>query len=215
MTARESNAIPRWIGAFAERVVAARGDRERVSAVLAESSLPMVLVDDDRRYIEVNEAAERALGPGLPGNRRVDDFTPPLFAEAMEANWTRMKETGVIASPYGADGGEPGYLGVTYYALADAVPGLHLVAFAPPGWADGPSRPEPPAGEGEERPALTPRELEVLGLAAAGHNGPVIARLLTVSPATVRTHFENIYEKLGVRDRAGAVAQALRRGLIS
>jgi two-component system nitrate/nitrite response regulator NarL len=36
-----------------------------------------------------------------------------------------------------------------------------------------------------------------------------------VSPSTVKTHFENIYEKLGVGDRAAAVAHALRIGLIS
>ena len=61
---------------------------------------------------------------------------------------------------------------------------------------------------------LTPRELEVLDLAAAGCNGPMIAARLVVSAATVRTHFEHIYEKLEVRDRAAAVAKAMRLGLI-
>ncbi|MEA2285186.1 MAG: two-component system, NarL family, nitrate/nitrite response regulator NarL, partial [Solirubrobacteraceae bacterium] len=41
-----------------------------------------------------------------------------------------------------------------------------------------------------------------------------IAEQLFLSPATVKTHFEHIYEKLGVGDRAAAVAQALRTGLI-
>src|SRR3954469_21854739 len=61
---------------------------------------------------------------------------------------------------------------------------------------------------------LSARELEVLRLAAAGQSGPQIAEQLVVSPSTVKTHFENIYEKLGVGDRAGAVAHALRLGLI-
>jgi PAS domain S-box-containing protein len=61
---------------------------------------------------------------------------------------------------------------------------------------------------------LTQREIEVLRLAAEGHSGPEIAEQLVLSPATVRTHFEHIYEKLGVGDRAAAVAQALRTGLI-
>jgi ATP/maltotriose-dependent transcriptional regulator MalT len=61
---------------------------------------------------------------------------------------------------------------------------------------------------------LSSRELEVLRLAAEGHSGPEIASCLTITPATVKTHFENIYEKLGVRDRAAAVAVALRGGLI-
>jgi ATP/maltotriose-dependent transcriptional regulator MalT len=62
---------------------------------------------------------------------------------------------------------------------------------------------------------LTPRELEVLDLAATGCNGPMIAAELVVSAATVRTHFEHIYEKLEVRDRAAAVAKAMRLGLIA
>jgi PAS domain S-box-containing protein len=62
---------------------------------------------------------------------------------------------------------------------------------------------------------LTDRELEVLRHAAQGNTGPAIAELLGVSPSTVKSHFENIYEKLGVGDRAAAVAEALRTGLIS
>ena len=61
---------------------------------------------------------------------------------------------------------------------------------------------------------LSGRELEVLRLAAEGCSGPEIAERLTVSPSTVKSHFENIYEKLGVGDRASAVARALRTGLI-
>jgi DNA-binding CsgD family transcriptional regulator len=61
---------------------------------------------------------------------------------------------------------------------------------------------------------LSARELEVLTLAAEGLSGPAIAERLIVSPATIKTHFENLYEKLGVSDRAGAVAHALRTGLI-
>ena len=68
-------------------------------------------------------------------------------------------------------------------------------------------------GDLEER-RLSDRELEVLRLAAEGNTGPEIAERLVVSRATVKTHFENIYEKLGVGDRAAAVAHALRTGLI-
>ena len=62
---------------------------------------------------------------------------------------------------------------------------------------------------------LSEREIEVLLLAAAGLSGPAIAERLVLSPATVKTHFEHIYVKLGVGDRASAVAQALRTGLIT
>jgi DNA-binding NarL/FixJ family response regulator len=61
---------------------------------------------------------------------------------------------------------------------------------------------------------LTPREIEILHLAANGYSAPAIAARLFVSPATVRAHFGNIYKKLLVHDRAAAVAKALRLGLI-
>jgi PAS domain S-box-containing protein len=61
---------------------------------------------------------------------------------------------------------------------------------------------------------LTPREHEILQLAARGHSGRQIAEELFVSHSTVKTHFEHIYEKFDVRDRAAAVAEALRLGLI-
>jgi PAS domain S-box-containing protein len=60
---------------------------------------------------------------------------------------------------------------------------------------------------------LSDREVEVLHFAAEGNTGPQIAATLFVSPATIKTHFENIYEKLGVTDRPSAVALALRSGL--
>lgn len=63
-------------------------------------------------------------------------------------------------------------------------------------------------------PALTPRERQVLQLAATGRARRQIAEQLHVSEATVKTHFEHIYRKLGVADRASAVGEAMRQGLI-
>lgn len=68
--------------------------------------------------------------------------------------------------------------------------------------------------EHESRPALSPREHEILARAASGLSGPDIARDLQISTATVKTHLRNIYEKLGVSERAAAVAEAMRRGLL-
>ena len=65
-----------------------------------------------------------------------------------------------------------------------------------------------------EPPSITPRETEVLSLASHGLTHCEIAELLCVSSATVRTHLQNIYPKLGVCDKAAAVAAALRHGLI-
>lgn len=63
-------------------------------------------------------------------------------------------------------------------------------------------------------PLLTKRELDVLALAARGLSGRQIAERLMISHSTVKTHFENLYPKLGASDRAAAVAAALRLGVI-
>ena len=66
----------------------------------------------------------------------------------------------------------------------------------------------------DERPALTARELQILHQIAEGHSAPTIGRMLELSPATVKTHLQNLYEKLGVSDRAAAVAEGMRRGIL-
>jgi two-component system nitrate/nitrite response regulator NarL len=66
----------------------------------------------------------------------------------------------------------------------------------------------------DDRPLLTAREREVLGLMAEGASGPQIADRLIIALPTVKTHQARLYEKLGVSDRAAAVAEAMRRGLL-
>lgn len=68
--------------------------------------------------------------------------------------------------------------------------------------------------EPSERPALTTRESEVLGLLAEGHTAHKIGDALHLSEATIKTHLQSLYEKLGVSDRAAAVATAMRWGLL-
>ena len=64
-------------------------------------------------------------------------------------------------------------------------------------------------------PVLTPREVQVLQLAARALSATAIAEEMQVSRATVKRHFEDAYARLGVSDRAAAVAVAMRQGLIS
>ena len=63
-------------------------------------------------------------------------------------------------------------------------------------------------------PALSEREREVLQAFASGKSIPDIAKELFLAPSTVKTHTQRLYEKLGVSDRAAAVAEAMRRGLL-
>ena len=62
---------------------------------------------------------------------------------------------------------------------------------------------------------LSQRELEVLELVASGATNREAAAALFLTEATVKTHLLNIYAKLGVRDRAAAVAEAFNRGLLT
>jgi len=62
---------------------------------------------------------------------------------------------------------------------------------------------------------LSQRELEVLELVAAGTTNREAAARLFITEATVKTHLLNIYAKLGVGDRAAAVAEAFNRGLLT
>ncbi|MFF9865389.1 response regulator [Streptomyces sp. NPDC013953] len=63
-------------------------------------------------------------------------------------------------------------------------------------------------------PALTDRELDILGQLARGLGNREIARALFISEATVKTHLGRIYSKLGVDTRAGAVAVAKEQRLL-
>jgi DNA-binding NarL/FixJ family response regulator len=71
----------------------------------------------------------------------------------------------------------------------------------------------PPARD-ERLAALTPRELEVLGLLARGMSNLAIAERLFVSEGTTKTHVSNVLMKLGLRDRVQAVIFAYENGVV-
>ena len=71
-----------------------------------------------------------------------------------------------------------------------------------------------PRAERRDTHGLTPREVEVLRLLAAGHSNRVIATHLVLSERTVERHVSNILAKLGAPSRAGATAYAYEHGLI-
>jgi two-component system, NarL family, nitrate/nitrite response regulator NarL len=68
--------------------------------------------------------------------------------------------------------------------------------------------------ETSDRPTLTSREAEILGFIAEGRTAARIGDELHLSAGAVKTHLDNLYEKLGVSDRAAAVATAMRWGLL-
>lgn len=65
-----------------------------------------------------------------------------------------------------------------------------------------------------DAPVLSEREMQVLKGFARGLSIPQVAAELYIGASTVKTHTQRLYEKLGVSDRAAAVAEAMRRGLL-
>lgn len=92
-------------------------------------------------------------------------------------------------------------------AVRAAQRGESVLAPAAAGHLMGQVRRPPPA-------LLTARELEVLALVADGASNREAARRLFISEASIKTHLLHVYGKLAVRDRAAAVGEAYRRGLL-
>jgi DNA-binding NarL/FixJ family response regulator len=93
-----------------------------------------------------------------------------------------------------------------HQALLDPVVHSRLIAAVTAGVRPAP----PPAALPDE---LTPREAEVLSLIARGLSNSEIAATLVVSEATVKTHINHVFAKIGARDRAQAVHYAYTHGL--
>jgi DNA-binding NarL/FixJ family response regulator len=214
--ALRADSAPRWVGANVKKVLEARGNPERLTQLFQSSPVPMVMVDGQRRYVDVNVPARLAFRVPLAELQmmRIENLTPRELLPTMEAAWAQLMTDGCASGPYSVASPDGTSLEIIYYGLAHALPGLHLIAFAPAGWPE-----EEFLSASQQRaingnPPLTAREIEVLQLAAEGMSAPRIASELHVSVATVRTHFGHIYAKLDVGDRAGAVAKAMRHGLI-
>lgn len=108
--------------------------------------------------------------------------------------------------------------GAVGYLLKDAPPAELIAAVRSA--ADGDSALSPIVADRlmtrvrTPRTSLTPRELEVLKLVAAGASNKQIGIELMLSEATVKSHLVHIYDKLGVRSRTSAVAAAREQGVL-
>lgn len=200
----------------ARAMSANRGKARQVQLVLDRSMIPMLLVDHQRRYLYANRAARLVFRMSLAEFRekRIDDLTPESQVPGLVRAWHQLVTKGCVAGHYDVRFPDSSRLEAEYCALANLLPGQHLIVFAPADW------PEDELGQLEDGSVaslagpLSPREREVLSLVATGANLHQVADALTISPATVRTHLGNAHRKLGARNRAHAVALALQEGLI-
>ena len=209
---------PAWLGCSSGWLIDALGSTSSLRRAADHSSVPIVLVDGDRGFREANAAARLALRLSIQELRRlrIDDLTAANHMPVLSEDWTRLTGAGFAMGHHEVSLPDGGCFGVTFHALAGAVPrdSFHLVAFVPAEWPDTELIPAVDSHPVDLEGPLTRREREVLSLAANGCTGCLIVRALGISESTVRNHFSNIYEKLGVFDRAGAVGKAMRLGLI-
>ena len=190
------------------------GRRSDQVQLLCQTALDaLVFVDDRRRIVRVNRSATRLyrMSEARLLASRLDDFSPGEHHGILLDLWAKFRSEGTQWGHYELLRGDGTRAMVEYRACADFDEGQHLIAVREIAGRAG------LAGQlwaRRARMGLSPRELQVLQLVAEGRPAPEIATALFVSTGTVKTHLKNIYGKLGARDRASAVAEALRRGLI-
>lgn len=208
--------VPAALALTRARIAEARGRARELRQLLEGGLVPMLVVDNDRRYVEVNTAARLLFRLSLAEmrRRRIEDLTPPEQLPVMTAAWTRLMAEGSLSGRYDVALPDRSRLLIHYAALANVLPGLHLIVFSPAGWPEDELAPIQ-AGSGGVAAVLSPRQHEVLALLAGGAELQQIADELSLSPATVKTHVRDALQRLGARNRAHAVALAKDAGLLA
>jgi DNA-binding CsgD family transcriptional regulator len=196
----------------------------RLRMAFERSQQPMLIADDQRRWVTGNAAAcdlLRIPREEIPW-RTMDEFTPPSERRKLEQQWKAFLASGGAEGWYQLYVPDRGPMPVEFSATANVLPARHLSVFIPPDetataksslprqatWA-------PVAGGGGGRLRLSEREREVMTLVASGMQSSEIAERLYLSPETVKSHVHNALGKLGAHTRAHAVAIALVTGQIT
>jgi len=142
---------------------------------------------------------------GIETTRRVMARNPSVKVIALTASVDEARMMGVLRA------------GAAGYVRKDAEPEVLLAAVR--AVARGKTYIDPTVGRQIFRVAphddLTPREADVLRLLAFGRSNKEIANALSIGDETVKTHVSNVLSKLAVENRAQAIVQALKRGLLS
>jgi len=173
-----------------------------LDGLLTRSPIAMLLADDERRYVDANDAACALLGLSRDEllAADVDELTPVALRGRVAVLWDRFLAQGTMQGVYELTDASGTMIRITYVAIARVLPGLHLSCLL--------------TGSTGTRSLLTAREREVVGLAAQGMTSREITEALSISRATVETHFRGAVARLGARNRAHAIALALAHGEI-
>ena len=188
------------------------------SSIFDRASIPMALLDPDRRYVRVNDALinlykyprSRLLG-SLADRMVVDD------SARIEARWEQLVSSNQLYGERVVRHANGTQLQVAYAAHGTTLGGRWLAVVVTlsarfrPGGADliGTTAIESPRGAESK---LTAREREIVRLVALGSTTRQIAADLHLSPDTIRSHVRNSMAKIGAHTRAQLVALVLAAG---
>jgi PAS domain S-box-containing protein len=176
--------------------------------VFRRSSNGILLVDDERRIVEVNDPGLQLVDrtrAELIGTSIVDVIDPSERAESAR-QWQAFLCSGEYTGMRDLLRADGSTVAIEFAARLASVDGRRLAIYVLMA-SDG-SWPSPGTSRSLTN-ALTPREREVVTLIAMGRETSEIAQELHVSPETVRTHVRNAMAKLGAHTRAQLVATAL------
>jgi PAS domain S-box-containing protein len=195
----------------------------RLRLAFERSQHPMLIADDQRRWVTGNAAACDLLGiprEELPW-RAMDDFTPPTERQRLQEKWEAFLRSGEAEGWYELYVPHRGSVAVELSTIANVLPARHLSVFIP-GEKTSPQHEVhamtswiPVPAEDRGRLQLTDREREIMTLVASGGQSGDIAEHLFLSSETVKSHVHNAMHKLGAHTRAHAVAIALVTGQIT
>lgn len=207
---------PRRLNPVIQNMRSHRGRARQFWGVFDHSAVPMTMVDNERRHVAANAAARLLFRLSLDAMlaRRVDDNTPPQQLPRLIGLWEKLLRDGAVADVYDVEFPDGGELHVVFCALANALPGQHLIVFAPADWPDHELIGVHTEPARDTAKSLSRREREVLSLIAIGADQQQIAAELTIAVPTVRTHVRNLLRKLKARNRAHAIAVAMHEGLL-
>ncbi len=175
--------------------------------VFERTSNPILLLDDQRRIVEVNGAAIALFGgerEQLVGTSIVDSIRP-AERERAAREWEAFLQSGEYTGTRALMRADSSEVQIDFAARLAVVGGRRLAVYVAAG--DDSSYSPSPALAGEM--PLTEREREVVTLIALGHETAQIAAELHISPETVRTHVRNAMARLGAHTRAQLVAIVL------